>query len=840
MFGTRDRLGPAFGYGNSFTANIANSNYHSLQITAERKAADVTFLAAYTFAKAIDNSSGFGEWVNFSNYRLSRSLSAYDVTHNFVLSYSWALPFGKGLPTVPRMLLDGWNLAGITRFSTGFPISIRQGQDQSLVGSGNTDVPNRVGPVQIQDPHNPGPNGANTYFLPDAFESGRLGEFGTSNRRFFHGPGIVNWDFAVMKDTRITEKTLLQFRAEFFNILNHTAVPQSERELQQRHIWRGDQRSRPADRPNEPQVYLLVEMGLHWTFLQVGLVVLGCAVPAVSASQAESFRQSGLECAKKKNWNCAVENYRSAVRLEPDADSYYNLALALKYMGKLEEASTEFEAALRLHPNWADAQYGLGACLYELRKTRPGLDALRAAVKTNPGLINARLYLASALTSERNWSEAELQFTAVLQMQPNLLRARRALASVYLAAGSPEQAATELRTCVRAAPRDAGLWLELGVAEGRAANLNAAIAALRRSIELDPGISAAHLQLGTALRRSGHEDAALEQFREAAKLAPMDPAAAFELGKSLKAAGDLAGASASLRRAVELKPDFEPARYALGLTLTAQGDKASGRTELKQVADLHRFREQLAESKLLISTGVEMLKKNELDPAQEQFERAVELSPSLATGFYYLGVVYGRKDMPDRALSAYRKALELAPDYAQAHVGLGSWYARHGDMELARKEFELAVVNDPDLAEAHYNLGLVLLRAGNTEGAVREFSETLSIDPSFSDARIQVGLMQAQAGDLGSAERTFRELIRREPANAEAYNNLGTILLQSKEMPGAIAAFRKSIELKPGYAAGQIQSRAGASRLRAGAGGEPGVRGGDPDGPQPTGEPLRG
>ena len=222
VFGTRDRLGPAFGYGNSFTANIANSNYHSLQITAERKAADVTFLAAYTFAKAIDNSSGFGEWVNFSNYRLSRSLSAYDVTHNFVLSYSWALPFGKGLSTVPRMLLDGWNLAGITRFSTGFPISIRQGQDQSLVGSGNTDVPNRVGPVQIQDPHNPGPNGANTYFLPDAFESGRLGEFGTSNRRFFHGPGIVNWDCAVMKDTRITEKTLLQFRAEFFNILNHT------------------------------------------------------------------------------------------------------------------------------------------------------------------------------------------------------------------------------------------------------------------------------------------------------------------------------------------------------------------------------------------------------------------------------------------------------------------------------------------------------------------------------------------------------------------------------------------------------------------------------------------
>jgi hypothetical protein len=76
--------------------------------------------------------------------------------------------------------------------------------------------------VHTQDPHNPGPNGPNTYFLPDAFASGQLGRFGTSNRRFFHGPGIVNWDCALLKDTRITETTFVEFRAEFFNVLNHT------------------------------------------------------------------------------------------------------------------------------------------------------------------------------------------------------------------------------------------------------------------------------------------------------------------------------------------------------------------------------------------------------------------------------------------------------------------------------------------------------------------------------------------------------------------------------------------------------------------------------------------
>lgn len=221
VFGTRTALGSAFGQGNSFTANIANSNYNSLQVSVERKAADVTFLAAYTYSKGIDNSSGFNDWVNFTNYRLSRSLSSYDLTHNFVVSYNWAVPFDRAFSSAPKRLTQGWQFIGITRFSSGFPISLRQSGDYSLIGESSTDTPDLIGKVQIQDPRNPGPNGPNTYFLPDAFASGQLGQFGTSNRRFFHGPGILNTDFALLKDTHITETMAIQLRAEFFNIFNH-------------------------------------------------------------------------------------------------------------------------------------------------------------------------------------------------------------------------------------------------------------------------------------------------------------------------------------------------------------------------------------------------------------------------------------------------------------------------------------------------------------------------------------------------------------------------------------------------------------------------------------------
>jgi Carboxypeptidase regulatory-like domain/TonB dependent receptor-like, beta-barrel len=221
--GTRDFLGPSFSQNNSFTVNIANSNYNSGQISLEHKANNMTFLAAYTYSKAIDNSSGFGQWVNFENPRLTRSLSSFDVTHNFVFSYAWLLPFDKAFANAPKRLTQGWNFSGIVRFTGGFPIPISESSDDfSLTGSSNTDEPDLVGKVHTQDPHHTDASGNHIYFNADAFAPGPLGAFGNANRQFFHGPGINNFDISLMKRTNITESKAFEIRADFFNLFNHT------------------------------------------------------------------------------------------------------------------------------------------------------------------------------------------------------------------------------------------------------------------------------------------------------------------------------------------------------------------------------------------------------------------------------------------------------------------------------------------------------------------------------------------------------------------------------------------------------------------------------------------
>jgi Carboxypeptidase regulatory-like domain len=217
-----------FGSGNTNTLTTANSIYHAGEITVERKANDITFLAAYTFSKAIDDSSAFGDLVNFANPKLSRGLSSTDVTHNFVASYVWAMPFARAFPGAPKRLTQGWQMQGITRFSTGFPILMNESSDDvSLTGSPATDMPNQVGPVTIVNPRKANPNcptsdGTGCYFLPGAFAPNTtLGTFGTANRRFFHGPGFNNTDFGLLKRTVIREQLAFDLRVEFFNIFNH-------------------------------------------------------------------------------------------------------------------------------------------------------------------------------------------------------------------------------------------------------------------------------------------------------------------------------------------------------------------------------------------------------------------------------------------------------------------------------------------------------------------------------------------------------------------------------------------------------------------------------------------
>lgn len=210
---------------NPYERTIAQSGYNSLQASLRHSSSYATFLAGYTFSKCRDDSSELIEGINPFNPKASTSLCAFDVTHNFVTSYEVKLPFDRAFHADSgwaNKLAGGWAISGVTTFATGLPVSITESDDQSLTGTANTsapiDLPN-LAPGKIL--MNTNPRSGGTYFNVNLFSIETLGTIGNSPRRFFHGPGLNNWDMALLKNTRITESKSLEFRFEAFNIWNH-------------------------------------------------------------------------------------------------------------------------------------------------------------------------------------------------------------------------------------------------------------------------------------------------------------------------------------------------------------------------------------------------------------------------------------------------------------------------------------------------------------------------------------------------------------------------------------------------------------------------------------------
>jgi hypothetical protein len=209
----------------TYQKTIANSEYNALQINLRHNSGPLEFMAGYTYSKSLDESSSLAEAVNPIDANLSRALSAFDMRHNFVLSYNWRVPISKAVHRENRWT-EGWALSGVSRFATGFPVTLYNNNDTSLLGT----IPNGINNNGVDTPNvapgnleiNDNPRNGKRAFTTALFSLPSLGEMGNAPRRFFYGPGICNFDMAVLKRIQLPESKSLEFRLEAFNVFNHS------------------------------------------------------------------------------------------------------------------------------------------------------------------------------------------------------------------------------------------------------------------------------------------------------------------------------------------------------------------------------------------------------------------------------------------------------------------------------------------------------------------------------------------------------------------------------------------------------------------------------------------
>ncbi len=211
-------------------APLGISNYNALQLTAEdRLSHGLYFLAAYTYSRSLDdgaggNSSSSESRANLQdprNISANYGLSDFNYSHRFTDSATYQLPAGRGRKfltnagAVTDALLGGWEINGILTLQTGAPFSLTMAT--SVANTGTFTRPNRVCNGNL-------PSSQRTikeWYNTSCFVSPPVNNFGNAGRNILIGPGFETLDFSLHKDFQIRERLGMQFRVEFFNLLNH-------------------------------------------------------------------------------------------------------------------------------------------------------------------------------------------------------------------------------------------------------------------------------------------------------------------------------------------------------------------------------------------------------------------------------------------------------------------------------------------------------------------------------------------------------------------------------------------------------------------------------------------
>ena len=256
----------------------------------------------------------------------------------------------------------------------------------------------------------------------------------------------------------------------------------------------------------------------------------------------------------------AVAEYQAALRIKPDyAKAHYNLGLALDSQGKVAEAISEYTAALQINPDDPAPHNNLGLALAGQGKFRRTITEYQMALRINADNAEAHNNMGAALAGQGKVSEAIAEFAAALRIRPDYAKAHNNLGDALVSQGKLAEATTEYQAVLRINPDNAEAHDSLGVVLARQGKVSEAIAEFAAALRIRPDYAKAHNNLGNALAAQGKLAEATAEYQAALRINPDSVATHNNLGVVLAARWQTREAIAQYREALRVRPDWPPA-----------------------------------------------------------------------------------------------------------------------------------------------------------------------------------------------------------------------------------------------------------------------------------------
>jgi tetratricopeptide (TPR) repeat protein len=267
-----------------------------------------------------------------------------------------------------------------------------------------------------------------------------------------------------------------------------------------------------------------------------------------------------------------VELISKALAINPgDPLAHYNLGLALRELGRLEDAVASYGKALAIKPDYIEAESNRGNALQELGRLDDAVDSHKKVLTINPDYAEAHFNLGNALHQLGRLEDAADSYRRAVQLKPEFAAAHNNLGSVFHDQEKLDEAEQCFLRSLDENPDATETLVNLGTTLLKLARREEAVGCYSDAIELKPDFAKAYNCLGNALKELGRHDAAVETYEKALSIEPDDAEAHINLGSALHSMERWDGAAQSFRRALEIEPGNTDTLIKLGNVLRDVG-----------------------------------------------------------------------------------------------------------------------------------------------------------------------------------------------------------------------------------------------------------------------------